>query len=522
MSDIFDLDIEGQTSQAALARTNGIPIDQVSRGFLSDVPKAIGMGIERGGARAAQAVGLAGGGLLSLVEDQPGALTDPYFRTLDKYVGDAVDYWTPGANEVGTAGRILGGFAEMALPLMVSGGDPAFLIGTSELGGAQDLAKQGASNTGAIAGGVIQGLSTAAGFKIPFLGKTLASRLVSGAAGNLAVNAGATVAEREVLKLTGDTQQAQQFDPLDLEARAVDVLSGLAFGGLAHLAAPSVRDAAATAANAKHFQEDTAPGRPADIAASVSHQSAMEAAIRDTLEGKPVDLSRTGVQDADFIARPRPLGHLEDIPEELKGVDEAIKEQPAQNPEQVDLPKEAPIVQFRREASAIESTLPDVQEGMTRLWRGNRPDEVGQNPQFTNDLPGIALPFRKGYGGEVSYVDIPSDRLGEFVNKGAAAKDAEFTLPKELAAKAALATKGGKAIVPDSATQAVDPIVSSAHAALAQKDFPIPTGEMDTEGRMVTRSAREMLAEADQGVAKAQNDAKAFDALVGCILFRGN
>lgn len=450
MSDIFDLDIEGQTSQAALARTNGIPIDQVSRGFLSDVPKAIGMGIERGGARAAQAVGLAGGGLLSLVEDQPGALTDPYFRTLDKYVGDAVDYWTPGANEVGTAGRILGGFAEMALPLMVSGGDPALLIGTSELGGAQDLAKQGASNTGAIAGGVIQGLSTAAGFKIPFLGKTLASRLVSGAAGNLAVNAGATVAEREALKLTGDTKQAQQFDPLDLEARAVDVLSGLAFGGLAHLAAPSVRDAAATAANAKHFQEDTAPGRPADIAASVSHQSAMEAAIRDTLEGKPVDLSRTGVQDADFIARPRVLDHLEDIPEELKGVDQAIKESTEPNPERV--PLESP-------EGSITKDVPD-------LKRGSVPESTAQ-----------------------AGAEVGTDLAGQGVH-------------------------------PDGETP--EPVVLAARQAVAEKDFPIPTGETDTEGRMVTRSAREMLAEADQGVAKAQNDAKAFDALVGCILFRGN
>lgn len=450
MSDIFDLDTEGQASQAALARTNGIPIDQVSHGFFSDVPKAIGMGIERGGARAAQAVGLAGGGLLSLVEHQPGALTDPYFRTLDKYVGDAVDYWTPGANEVGTAGRILGGFAEMALPLMVSGGDPALLIGTAELGGAQDLAKQGASNTGAIAGGVIQGLSTAVGFKIPFLGKTLASRLVSGAVGNLAVNAGATAAEREALKLTGDTQQAQQFDPLDLEARVVDVLSGLAFGGLAHLAAPSVRDAAATAANAKHFQEDTAPGRPADIAASVAHQAAMEAAIRDTLEGKPVDLSRTGVQDADFIALPRALGHLQDIPEELKGVDEAIKESPEPNPERV--PLEAP-------EGSITKDVPDLKPDSGQQSTVQAGPEVGTQP-------------------------------------------------------------AGQGIHPGSET--AEPVVLAARQAIAEKDFPIPTGETDAEGHMVTRSAREMLAEADQDVAKAQNDAKAFDALVGCILFRGN
>src|SRR5207237_9318432 len=141
----------------------------------------------------------------------------------------------PGGTEVGTAGRILGGFSEMALPLMATGGNPSLLIGTAELGGAQDLSKQGASNTGAVAGGVIQGLATAAGFKLPFLGKTLATRLASGAIGNVAVNAGAAAVTRGTLNLTGDAAQAQQFDPLDLEARAIDVLTGLAFGGLAHL-----------------------------------------------------------------------------------------------------------------------------------------------------------------------------------------------------------------------------------------------------------------------------------------------
>lgn len=65
-------------------------------------------------------------------------------------------------------------------------------------------------------------------------------------------------------------------------------------------------------------------------------------------------------------------------------------------------------------------------------------------------------------------------------------------------------------------------MVSAAHEAVAEKDFQVPTGETDADGRMVTRSAREVLDEANADVATAQNDAKAFDALVGCILFRGN
>lgn len=98
--------------------------------------------------------------------------------------------------------------------------------------------------------------------------------------------------------------------------------------------------------------------------------------------------------------------------------------------------REVPIVQFRRDAAEIEKGLPPVAEGQTRLWRGNRPGEAGQNPQFTNDLPGIALPFRKFYGGDVSYVDVPTTDLAKYEQKVGSAPGAEFTLPPELASGA--------------------------------------------------------------------------------------
>lgn len=468
MSAIFDLDTEGQGALAEQAKENGISIDQLQSGFFDGVPKAIGMGVMRGGARAARAVGLAGGGLLSLMEDHPGDLTDPYFKALDDYTGNAVDYWTPGANEVGTAGKILGGFSEMALPLMAGGGNPALLIGTAELGGAQDLAEQGASTTGAVAGGIVQGAAAAAGFKIPFLGKTLATKLVSGLAGNVGAGVAGRVAEQQVLSRTGNAEQAAQIAPFDPESLVVDALTGLAFGGVAHGATklaermtPSVRDAVATAANAKHFQQDTAPGIPADITASIAHQAAMEAAINDTLQGKPVDLSRTGVMDADFVALPRPFGHLAEVPEELKGVDEAIKDRPAGNPERVDL------------------EVPDI---------------------GTADGGAVAGGQANADGGTV-----PAG--------GARAGALELARPSGDA---------GSNQGPVLGQRAVDPVVSAAHEAVAEKDFQVPTGETDADGRMVTRSAREVLDEANADVATAQNDAKAFDALVGCILFRGN
>jgi hypothetical protein len=94
------------------------------------------------------------------------------------------------------------------------------------------------------------------------------------------------------------------------------------------------------------------------------------------------------------------------------------------------------IVRFGEDADAIHSTLPPVPEGHTRLWRGNRPDEVGTNQQFTSDLPGIALPFREAYGGPVSYVDVPSGSVGQYLQTDFAAPGVEYWLPPNLASQA--------------------------------------------------------------------------------------
>lgn len=95
-----------------------------------------------------------------------------------------------------------------------------------------------------------------------------------------------------------------------------------------------------------------------------------------------------------------------------------------------------PIVRYRKIAAGIESRLPAVADGFTRMWRGNRPGEVGQNPQFTNDLPGIALPFKEGYGGPLSYVDVLTKDISKYENRGVVAAGAEFILPPEIAKKA--------------------------------------------------------------------------------------
>lgn len=86
-------------------------------------------------------------------------------------------------------------------------------------------------------------------------------------------------------------------------------------------------------------------------------------------------------------------------------------------------------------ANAIRAKLPPVANDMTRLWRGNRPDELGKNPIYTNSLEGIAMPFLDAYGGKLSYVDVPTNNLKEYVNLGGA-PDSEFTIPPQFLARA--------------------------------------------------------------------------------------
>lgn len=95
-----------------------------------------------------------------------------------------------------------------------------------------------------------------------------------------------------------------------------------------------------------------------------------------------------------------------------------------------DIPR---IREFIKYGDAIRNSLPPVKKDCTRLWRGNRPDEVGQNPSFTNSLEGIAIPFWFSYGGDISYIDVPENDLKEHLLTNGCAENSEFDVSAELA-----------------------------------------------------------------------------------------
>jgi hypothetical protein len=691
---VFDFDTEGQAVVAEQAAANPITPDQMHPGFWDNTGESIGKGIMRGGAKVGQFIGM---GVIAaplvmtekLLGKNPGEYTDSVFRALDDYINSAVDYWTPGPAEVGTAGKVLGGFSEIVLPLMAGGGNPSLMIGTQGLSGATELSRKGATPGAAVSFGILQGFANAVGFRIPFLGKTLLSKMASGAVGNLAVNEGSSELSKQILARTGNEELAKEFAP-NAESGAVDVLSGLIFGAITHAQMPSIRDAAATVGNAKHFQEDTAPGTPADINSSVAHQNAMEAAIRDTLSGEPVDVSKTNVMEGQFIPRPREpfVGELPADFRDLNKADElpALKESAIPRDESLPPADRATESRFAQQLESDVSKAmaeyaqlegsdngkilnTDLARELSSEYRADRtrsaavhepaswlvkemyakrlaePLKPGEEPVvimsaggtgagkttglqklqeanplldraqiiYDTNMNGLessakkidqALSAGKSVAVVYTYRDpvkalvegaltraegsgkgrtVPLDKHAE-THVGAASTvkalaerykgdsrvtfsavdnsgkkgevkpmqlanvpHLEYNLVREDLSKALEGERkagtiseavyrgfagqgasdrpgsrpGDHQSLAGKSGLAQDPVVAAAHQAVAQTDFQVPTGEVNPDGSVKTVSARDLLAQARQGVIQAEHDAKAFEAIAGCILTRG-
>lgn len=224
----------------------------------------------------------------AITGDKNNTERDRYFDEHNAVFNHAVDYWTPKPGEVGAAGQITGQLAGGVLQAVVA---PALLVATSQLSAAEDLARQGVDAGAANVVGDIAGIGAAVGLKLPFLGKTLASRVLTGAAGNVVQGAATAGASHAVLDAAGNPVQAAQYDALDIKARLLDAMLGAAFGGLAHLDAkltPTDKAALLVANQARHLEDTTAPGRPATDTDRTQHVQAMREAIEQVLNGEPV------------------------------------------------------------------------------------------------------------------------------------------------------------------------------------------------------------------------------------------
>jgi hypothetical protein len=180
----------------------------------------------------------------------------------------------------------------------------------------------------------------AVGLKLPFLGQSLATRVLSGSGGNLVQGAATALASSELLKGQGFASEAERFNPWDLRARTLDVMLGAAFGGLAHLETKGVPkdapkltptdEAALLVANqARHLEDSTPHGRPATDADVTMHADAMRQALDQVLRGETVTVDGL-TKDMRMLADDAQLQQHTEFSDELQRI--AAIDAPVESP----------------------------------------------------------------------------------------------------------------------------------------------------------------------------------------------
>lgn len=259
-------------------------------------------------AKAGRAASMAVAPLAMALEKAPGSteVQDKFFKAHDETFGRAVDYWTPKPGEVGEAGQVVGQLLG-TLPMLFA--SPALTVAQTQLSVGEDMVRKGVDAGTAQAIGATQAAGLGVGIWVPILGKTLAQRVLVGGAGFNVVQGGAIRAISA--ELAEGTSAGDDFKTFDPTALTLDVLLGVAFGGLAHVhpkmraegeawhkrmsewgakLKPSEVDALAALRQAQHLNADSMPGKPVDVADTNAHVDRIRQAIDDLANDRPVDV----------------------------------------------------------------------------------------------------------------------------------------------------------------------------------------------------------------------------------------
>lgn len=298
--------------------------------------KGIGMGIERGVVRTAGALANVATGVNAALGTIDQDQADSRFSAIDEFIGNAVDYWTPNTGEVGKVGQTLGSLGEIVAPLVVGRGNASLLAMTQTMNTGTDLIKKGVDADTALNVGAATGAATMLGAWLPVLGKSLTTKILGNAAINSAMGGGVAAVQSDILDRAGYEQESSEFDPYDMQARTVEFLMGAAFGAIARgqtadmptavfgkegavrvqsavdsvleplskSMKPSDIDAAFAGTNIKHFQIDSAAGRPANPESWAAHSTAMDTAIRQLSNGEQINVARQ-LDGAEFVTKPQ-------------------------------------------------------------------------------------------------------------------------------------------------------------------------------------------------------------------------
>jgi hypothetical protein len=243
---------------------------------------------------------------------------DWYFENVvDGIGGDAVDYWTPNGGEIDApvelVSNVLGGIGNFVMT------GPAGFVATQQMTAGLEAARAGQEDAATM--GVVRGAAAAVGAWLPVFGNTILSKLGIAALSNPAIG----IAERATQQQIAEGEYAENFNPWDANAIAMDALMGMAFAGRSAIKGevaptvgdavfgnklmqagasikdrasflkaqgelPGVHDALMVLANYHHRVYGSMPGRPVSPDVVHAHVNQLDSAVESLNRGEPVNV----------------------------------------------------------------------------------------------------------------------------------------------------------------------------------------------------------------------------------------
>lgn len=506
---------------------------------------------------------------------------------------------TPDGQTTGMGGQILHSLFDIGGSALTMGP-----VATGVLEGyalSREAEERGVDRATAQAHGLAQAAAVTAGTALPLsLGVRRAPDLLYAAAAAAVPNAAGRGVSHEVLARAGYKEMAKQYQMLDAQAIAADVVLGVFFGGVSRLARgaeknaqqrieakarPTDVGAALSAKAAHHLELDTAPGVPRTVEARQAHVEAAVKATEDLLVGRAVDVGPK-VLEAEFQRDPAKEAHAKLVESSVREhIGEAYDRVLSQPFGPVDDPlvritsKELGDVLLERGPALPGKGELEVRPGgfglVKILWKHGEKSKKAPETQVTREdvlrLPEVVrdyLPIedrvqadgkrliewqlerqdgkrviysarRFAEGGKESHVvtvfvnsetgKMKAKPLSEMRNRlNPESPTAEsMSGVRDTGRGPLLSSRGGQGggsegtvaprRAPAKGVEAESPEVALAREALKENpDLVI----VDENGQQV--KASELLKSADEARAKAETDAKGFEAAVNCFLRTGS
>ncbi|MGU7691384.1 hypothetical protein [Escherichia coli] len=360
----------------------------------------------------------------------------------------------------------------------------------------------------------------------------------------------------KTLRDGGYSEMANQYDVLDRQAIAIDAVLGVAFGGVGRFInsrgestnAPNFSPVdidAALAANAAHHAEiDIAPGVPINVLSRNSHIQALRKAMSDVSQGRPVDVASI-VESASFSEIPGRKSLLSQaVNEALSSVDDGVTARAIENRL---LEEQAAQLLPRGDRQVYQSEIANSQRIIENLTE-QRAQILAEEPTGSGKALSRARSDKQARLRDIDQRIRQAQERLEFSRNALAPHEpggqffearAELArrlqVESELNAQAVSFYKTAEVRTPDEvapfepdkilqqagqkmmADQSGDIDLRIAEDSLLESPDMIIT-VLDDDGNPQSRSAREVLDEANRESEQAIQDSSLFDVAVACFL----